>query len=113
VPLSEVAAGGWARPDGLAEFEQRRARGAHVSRWHVRFGEAGCAALAAACWANGRGAAASLTWRGYVLGSWRELGRALRGLVAGGEDSRPGKGPPRCSWTGIRISLTNYADGHT
>jgi hypothetical protein len=28
---------------------------------------------------------------GWVLGSWRELGRVLRGSVAAGEDSRPGK----------------------
>lgn len=35
-----------------------RAGGAHVSRRHVRIRVAGCAASAAACWANGRDAAA-------------------------------------------------------
>lgn len=45
---------------GLGRLTKGRARGgAHVSRWHVRGRAAGCAALAAACGANGRGAAAS------------------------------------------------------
>lgn len=85
VPWSEAAAGGRVRRGGLAEFEMRRARGAHVSRRHVRFGEADCAALAAALWARRRGAAASQLGAGLVLGSWRELGRVLRGSVAGRE----------------------------
>jgi hypothetical protein len=33
--------------------------------------------------------------RGELLGSWREPGRILRGSVAGCEDSKPGKRPPR------------------
>ena len=58
-----------------------RAGGAHVTRRHVRFGEAGCAASAAACWAKGRDAAAPQHGAGWVLGSWRESGRTLRGSV--------------------------------
>ena len=72
--------------------------GAHVSRRHVRFGEVGCAASAAARWAKGRGGL--LTWRGVIFGSWREPWRVLRGSVAVNEDSSPGKEAASCRGRG-------------
>jgi hypothetical protein len=87
---------GWGEArGGLVKLRRGGREGAHVSRWHVRCGVAGCAALAAARRANGRGAAASLTLRGmgarFVARTWAHPAQ----LVAGCEDSRPGKRPPR------------------
>jgi hypothetical protein len=77
--LREIAAlDGVRRRGGLVELRRgERAGGAHVSRRHVRFGEAGCAASAAACWANGRGAAASLLTTRFGVGA-RFVGASLR-----------------------------------
>ena len=99
--LCRYGAAAWVEGEargGLDKLRRGGRGGAHVSRRHVRFGVAGCAASAAARRAKGRGAAASLLITRFGAGA-RFVGASLRlprpRPVGRREDGGPGKRPPR------------------